>query len=106
MNENSYGFSERTMSTLASIFRSFSGIEKIILYGSRAMGRYREGSDIDITVCSRGGFTHTDLLRLAGAFDDSDIPYLVDVSIYDDLRNEELKAHIRRVGKVLYVKNG
>ena len=47
-------------------------------------------------------FTFTDLLRIAGNFDDSDIPYFVDVSIYDQMSNQELKAHIDRVGKVLY----
>jgi hypothetical protein len=37
-------------------------------------------------------------------FDDSDIPYTVDVSIYKDLENENLKSHINRVGKVIYEK--
>jgi hypothetical protein len=47
-------------------------------------------------------FTRTDLLRIAGDFDDSDMPYFVDVSIYDQLSNPALKAHIDRAGKVLY----
>jgi hypothetical protein len=47
-------------------------------------------------------FVRTDLLRIAGDFDDSDIPYFVDVLIYDKLSNPDLKAHIDRVGKILY----
>jgi len=35
-------------------------------------------------------------------FDDSDMPYFVDVSVYMELSNPELKAHIDLVGVVLY----
>jgi hypothetical protein len=37
-----------------------------------------------------------------GDFDDSDMPYFVDVSIYSKLDNPQLKEHIQRVGKILY----
>jgi predicted nucleotidyltransferase len=97
-----YGLSDRTLNTLNSIFRKYPGIRQVILYGSRAKGKYRNGSDIDLTLKTDDTFTRTSLLRLAGDFDDSDMPYYVDVSIYDKLSNPDLKAHIDRVGKVLY----
>ena len=97
-----YGLSDRTLNTLDSIFRKYGSIKEAILYGSRAKGNYRNGSDIDLTLKTDTGFSRTDMLRIAGDFDDSDIPYFVDVSIYDKLSNPDLKAHINRVGKVLY----
>jgi len=97
-----YGLSERTLSTLDSIFRKYPGIKEVILYGSRAKGNYRGGSDIDLSIKAGSEFTFAELLRIAGDFDDSDMPYLVDVSIYEDLSNPDLKAHIDRVGKVLF----
>jgi predicted nucleotidyltransferase len=97
-----HGLSERTLATLDSIFRKYPGIKRAILYGSRAKGKYRKGSDIDLTLMSNSIFTRTDLLRISNDFDDSDMPYFVDVSIYDDLSNPDLKAHIDRVGKVLF----
>ncbi|GBU26610.1 DNA polymerase [Treponema sp. R8-4-B8] len=97
-----YGLSDRTLKTLDSIFCKYSGINEVILYGSRAKGNYRTGSDIDISLKSDKTFTHTDFLHITGDIDDSDIPYLVDVSIYAQLSNPELKAHIDRVGKILY----
>ena len=97
-----YGLPERTLDTLYSIFRKYPGIRQAILYGSRAKGKYRRGSDIDLSLKTGEGFTFTELLRIAGDFEDSDIPYFVDVSIYDRLSNPNLKAHIDRVGKVLY----
>jgi predicted nucleotidyltransferase len=97
-----YGLSERTLNTLDSIFRKYPGIKEAVLYGSRAKGKYRMGSDIDLSLKTVDNFTFNDLLHIAGDFDDSDMPYFVDVSIYDQLSKPELKAHIDRVGKVLY----
>jgi len=97
-----YGLSDRTLNTLDSIFRAYPGIREAVLYGSRAKGKYRKGSDIDLSLKIDETFTHTDLLHITGDFDDSDMPYFVDVLIYDRLSNLDLKAHIDRVGKVLY----
>ena len=84
------------------IFFKYPGIKQVILYGSRAKGNFRIGSDIDISIKADNSFTHTDLLRIGSDFDDSDIPYFVDVSIYDKISNVDLKSHIDRVGKVVY----
>jgi predicted nucleotidyltransferase len=97
-----YGLSDQTFSTLDSILRKYPSIREAVLYGSRAKGNYRNGSDIDMSLKTDDTFTFTDLLHIAGDFDDSDIPYFVDVSIYEKLSNPDLKAHIDRVGKVLY----
>jgi predicted nucleotidyltransferase len=97
-----YGLSEETLHTLNSIFKKYAGINQVILYGSRAKGKFRAGSDIDLTLVTGSNFNFTDLLRIGNDFDDSDIPYFVDVSIYNDLSNSDLKEHIDRVGKVLY----
>ena len=97
-----YGLSDKTLNTLNSIFHNYSGIKQVVLYGSRAKGNYRNGSDIDLSIKTGGTFTFSDLLHIAGDFDNSSLPYLVDVSIYEKLSNLDLKAHIDRVGKVLY----
>ena len=99
-----YGLSDRTLDTLYSIFRKYPGIKQVVLYGSRAKGNYRNGSDIDLSLKTDDTFVRTDLLHIAGDFDDSDMPYFVDVSIYGKLSNQELKAHIDRVGEILYDK--
>jgi len=97
-----YGLPEKTINTLNQIFRKYAGIKQVVLYGSRALGRYRTGSDIDIALKTDGSFTFSDLLRIGNDFDDSDMPYLVDVSVYGELANRDLVDHIDRVGKVLY----
>jgi len=97
-----YGLSERTLSTLNAILKRYPSIKEAVLYGSRAEGNYRNGSDIDLSLKTNEGFTHRNLLRLMEDFDDSDMPYLVDVSIYGELSNPDLKAHIDRLGVILY----
>jgi len=97
-----YGLPDRTLDTLNSIFRKYPGIKQAVLYGSRAKGKYRNGSDIDMALKTDGTFTRTDLLRITDDFDDSDMPYFVDVSIYDRISNPDLKSHIDRLGKILY----
>jgi predicted nucleotidyltransferase len=100
-----YGLSDYTLQTLNTIFKKYDGIQKVVLYGSRAKGNYKNGSDIDLTLFTNNTFTYADLLHISGEFYDSDMPYFVDVNIFDKLTNPDLKAHIERVGKTLYTKN-
>jgi predicted nucleotidyltransferase len=102
MNKDQFGLPAHTLETINTLLTGFPGIKSALIYGSRAKGNYRNGSDIDITLITDGTFTHLELLNLRSRFDDSDMPYMVDVSIFNELRNENLKAHIQRVGKALY----
>jgi len=97
-----YGLSDRTLTSINSIVQKYPGIKQVILYGSRAKMNFRKGSDIDLSLKTDNTFTHFDLLHIASDFDDSDMPYFVDVSVYSKISNPDLKAHIDRVGKVLY----
>ena len=76
-------------------------LEKALVYGSRAMGNYRTGSDIDITLI--GVQLKLDMLfKLVRLFDESNLPYMVDLSIMENISNPNLRDHIERVGRVLY----
>jgi len=72
-------------------------IDRAIVYGSRAMGNYRYASDIDLTLVAPD-MTHRDLLRLEQAIDDLLLPWKVDLSLYHHIDNDDLRAHIDRVG--------
>lgn len=82
------------------IFDDCLSIDEVVIYGSRAKGNYREGSDIDITL--KGDITKEDLNKLWHRLDDSFIPYKFDISIFKDLKSESLIEHIQRVGKTFY----
>jgi predicted nucleotidyltransferase len=95
------GLSDKTISTMRNIFKKYTHIEQVIVYGSRAKGNYKAGSDIDLTLMG-DALTYDDLRSVSGDLDDSNIPYIVDVSIFETLNNLQLREHIKRVGVVLY----
>lgn len=97
----SFGLSDRTLAAVRAILADYPGIELAILYGSRAKGTYRKGSDIDLTLVG-AGLDHRLLAQIAGRLEDSPIPYKVDLSLKSDIDNPNLLAHIERVGAVFY----
>lgn len=100
-----FGLPQRTLDEMHAIFAKHSKVEKVVVYGSRAMGNYRPGSDIGLTMFGKD-LTYTNLIRISGDLDDSSIPYLVDLSIFEQLNHADLKDHIRRAEKVFYRRKG
>lgn len=95
------GVDQEETSRLLEVFRRESKIEQVILYGSRAKGTYRPGSDIDLTL-KGDKLTLDQLADLAGEIDDLLLPYRVDLSIYHQITNKDLIEHIERVGQVIF----
>ncbi len=54
---------------------------KVWLFGSRATGRARRYSDLDLAIDAGRRLSLDELAELAEAFSDSDLPYKVDLSI-------------------------
>jgi predicted nucleotidyltransferase len=96
-----FGLSENTCATIRKILDQHPMIEKAVIYGSRAKGNYKNGSDIDMTLIG-DALDFKTLSEIAGALDDSDIPYTVDLSLFEKIENPALREHIERVGKVFY----
>ncbi len=95
------GLNTHTTLKIFSVLKRFPQIEKAILYGSRAMGTYKPGSDVDISLIGKD-LTQELLWKISEALDDSLLPYVFDLSLFETLDNPELKEHISRVGFVLY----
>ena len=84
------GLSEHHIEIIKNIFKKYPEISKVILYGSRAKGNYKPGSDIDMTIFSKKDFSYDVLAKIWGDFDDSDLPFLVDLSLFSKLTNKNL----------------
>lgn len=82
---------------------SVSGVKKAILYGSRAKGNYKPFSDIDITLVG-DSLSRRDLNVASCALDDLLLPYQIDLSLYDTLKNEDLIEHINHYGVEIFVR--
>lgn len=96
-----FGLSDATLATVRGILDRYPAVEQAILYGSRAKGNYKNGSDIDLTLIG-AGLDFDTLGSIAGDLDDSEIPYKVDLSILANITNSNLVEHIQRVGMVFY----
>ncbi len=77
-----FGLDQTTIDKINSVFIKYPEIEGVIIYGSRAKGNYREGSDIDITL---KGENVTDKSRSTVWLDIDDLntPYLFDISVFE-----------------------
>jgi type I restriction enzyme S subunit len=96
-----YGLSQETIEKINGVLVRFPQVEKAVLYGSRAKGNYKTGSDIDLTLYG-AELTNALCAAVAEALDDLLLPYTVDLSVFDDLDNAKLREHIERVGVVFY----
>lgn len=100
-----FGLKELDLEYIAKRISEFSEIEKVVIFGSRAKGNYKPGSDIDIAIM--GDKVNFNVLsRLHSLLEDEGpMPYFIDVVDYTHLDHDELKAHIDRAGKVIYKKS-
>ncbi len=99
-----FGLKESTINEIISVFAKYPKIEKVLLYGSRAKGNYRNGSDIDLTLIGDElSYSHLSSIELD--IDDLFLPYSFDISIFKDIDNLNLVDHINRVGIVFYKKD-
>jgi uncharacterized protein len=103
MNAGRFGLTEPTMEKIDGVLARHPQVEKAVLYGSRAKGNYKNGSDIDLTLFG-AELSFDDLLKLMGELDDLLLPYMIDLSLFTSLTHPELIDHIRRVGVVFYEK--
>ena len=91
------GLPAHVITKLCGIFQDYPLIRRVILYGSRAMGTYRPGSDIDLCIEAEA-LGLTELLAIENRIDDLLLPWKVDLSLLHHIDNPALLHHIRRVG--------
>ena len=101
MNSIECGLPQSAINQINSVFEKYSKIEKVILYGSRAMGTYKLGSDIDLCILSKT-LSLTDLLAIETQLDDLLLPWKIDLSLMNKIDNSDLLAHINTKGLVFY----
>ena len=98
-----HGLSATTVAKIHGVLSQHAEVEQAILYGSRAKGNYKPGSDIDLTLAGNGLAG-----RIRGQIDeelnDLLLPYTIDLSLFASLTHPDLIDHIRRVGVVFYEK--
>jgi len=101
MTTSEFGLPLATLDTIRGILSEVPAVKKAVIYGSRAKGTHRPGSDIDLTLF--GDALDLDTLgQIAARLEESPIPYQVDLSIFQGIEHAGLRDHIERVGQTFY----
>lgn len=99
--EFEFGLSARVMNDLRATFAAYPEIEQVLIFGSRAKGTFKDGSDIDLAV-----FAPTmSVARFSELWDRLDalpLVFKLDVLHWHRLENERLREKITTEGKVFY----
>ncbi|MDY0220195.1 MAG: nucleotidyltransferase domain-containing protein [Desulfobacterium sp.] len=97
-----FGLKPETIAIIIKEISSFKEISHAVVFGSRAKGNYKKGSDIDIAIKGHQ-ITDDTVVRLSTRLNqEAPIPYFVDVVHYEGITNRELVDHIDRVGKIFW----
>ena len=96
-----FGLPAATVSALRAVLERHSRVSRGGIYGSRAKGTWRKGSDIDVVLFGEA-LTQEDLARIDNEIDALNLPYQVDLSLYASIESTALRAHIAHAGRLLY----
>jgi len=89
------------LDTLKRILPAYANhITRVVLFGSRATGSFRNESDIDLVV--HGRLTDKHINRLWTLFNESSLPFGVDVKCYELTKHAPFKSHMDKVCKRLF----
>jgi len=97
VNRNKDGLKEEYKKTILNILTANPRVERIVLFGSRAMGTYSPESDIDLILYG-DELTFTDLAELKEKLEETTIPQKVDLLLAKDIEKKELLEHIKKHG--------
>jgi len=98
-----FGLKQRDLDFLQDTFRQFPEIEQVVIFGSRAKGNSKSGSDIDLALKGAEVMDET-VLRLRALLEELPLPYFFDILDYAAVENRDIRNHIDRVGEILYQK--
>lgn len=97
-----FGLKNSDIEIIINLLKKHEEVEKAVVFGSRAKGTYKNGSDLDIALFGKLVSFQT-INKLSYVFNEESLmPYHFDIINFNSIQNEELKNHINRVGKVIY----
>lgn len=95
------GIDATHLKKICAIFKNYPNVRTAVLFGSRAKGTHRDGSDIDIAL-KGDGITHNDLTRIEMDYDRLYLPWKLDLVVYNSIDNQALREHVDRVGMEIF----
>lgn len=99
-----FGLTDIDLAEITSVLRQFPEVNQAVVFGSRAKATHKAGSDVDIALLGQD-ISFSTIVRISGILnEETNMPYHFDVVDYYTISNQELVAHIDRVGVIIYEK--
>lgn len=101
----SFGIRKEDITYIIDTIKEFQEVEKAMIFGSRAMGNFKNGSDVDIALFGE----KVNFSIIANIKDklqeESPMPYLFDIVDFTHTESDALKSHIRKYGKEIFCRD-
>lgn len=101
MNSN-FGLKASDMAAICSILKKYPAVTEVYIFGSRAKGNYKTGSDVDIALKGNGITLQTVSNVSFELNEETNMPYKFDVLNYHTIAEPALIEHIQRIGILFY----
>jgi len=104
INETAFGLKKEQIENIRSVLYTEKTLDEVILFGSRAKGNFKPGSDIDLALKGESLDLNI-ILSLMKKLDDLNLPFKFDLLIFEKIKDEDVIDHIKRAGISFYKKN-
>ena len=95
---NKFGLLDKDLETILSVLNQHSKVEKAIIFGSRAKGNFKNGSDVDIALQGEDLDFDTVSQISYSLNEETNMPYKFDILNYHSIKEPALIEHINRIG--------
>lgn len=103
-SEQRFGLSQQDLHQIITVLDAFPNVSEAIIFGSRAKGNYKPGSDIDIAL--KGENLDSVITKISYLLNEElTLPYYFDILDFASITHQELKEHITRVGITFYLRS-
>jgi len=96
-----WGLTEEVIGSIREIFSRQPKIREVILFGSRAKGNYKQGSDIDLVILD-DDISFNEMLDLEAHIEKLGLLYKIDLQRRSKIKDADVLDHIERMGVGFY----
>ncbi len=98
MSQDKYGLKQEDIAEILRQINKFPQIEEVYLFGSRAKGNFKQGSDVDLAISGKQ-VDYSVVSGLSYALNEETVlPYFFDIVRYETIESEALIKHIDEYG--------
>ncbi|MCK9421045.1 MAG: nucleotidyltransferase domain-containing protein [Bacteroidales bacterium] len=99
---NEFGIRDTDLQMILQVIDRFPVIESAVIFGSRAKGTFKKGSDVDIALFGKGIDFRTTVSVGSILNEEMPMPYFFDIVNYSSICNENFRNHIDHIGKKIH----